>query len=78
MRRVPHDEGLQPIIDERNERQKDQKKPALAWQANEVTCPDCGRKANTRCNTPGGPHRSRVELAKEFTRRREPRPRPGA
>ncbi|MFI1226089.1 MULTISPECIES: hypothetical protein [unclassified Streptomyces] len=77
VRHVPHDERLQPIIDERRERQRNQPRPPPPWRVYEVTCPDCGQGADARCRTPGGPHRSRVERAKEFTRRREPRPEPG-
>lgn len=78
VRHVPHDERLQPIIDERRERQRNQPKPPPPWQVYEVTCPDCGQGADARCTTPGGPHRSRVERAKEFTRLRKPRPETGA
>ncbi|MFF4291711.1 hypothetical protein ACFY0R_41535, partial [Streptomyces sp. NPDC001633] len=78
VRHVPHDERLQPIIDERRERQRNQPKPPPPWRVYEVTCPDCGQGADARCTTPGGPHRSRVERAKEFTRLRKPRPEPDA
>ncbi|MCF3179993.1 hypothetical protein IPZ70_08570 [Streptomyces polychromogenes] len=78
VRRVPHDERLKPIIDERRERQRNQPKPPPPWRVYEVTCPDCGQGADARCTTAGGPHRSRVERAKEFTRLRKPRPEPGA
>ncbi|SFT22094.1 hypothetical protein SAMN04487982_110160 [Streptomyces sp. ok210] len=37
-------------------------------QMYEVTCPDCGQEPEQQCTTLGGPHRSRVELAKEYTR----------
>ncbi|WP_325751510.1 hypothetical protein [Streptomyces sp.] len=77
VRYVPHDERLQPIIDERRERQRHQPKPPPPWRVYEVTCPDCGQGADARCTTPSGPHRSRVERAKEFTRRRKPRPETG-
>lgn len=77
VRHVPHDERLQPIIDERRERQRNQPKPPPPWRVYEVTCPACGQGADARCTTPGGPHRSRVERAKEFTRRRKPRPETG-
>ncbi|MFC8273811.1 hypothetical protein ACFUJR_15060 [Streptomyces sp. NPDC057271] len=78
VRHVPHDERLQPIIDERRERQRNQPKPPPPWRVYEVSCPDCGQGADARCATPGGPHRSRVERAKEFTRIRKPRPEAGA
>ncbi|MFD9575386.1 hypothetical protein ACFWBI_36905 [Streptomyces sp. NPDC059982] len=78
VRHMPHDERLQPIIDERRERQRNQPKPPPPWRVYEVTCPDCGQGADARCTTTGGPHRSRVERAKEFTRLRKPRPEPGA
>ncbi|MFB7852429.1 hypothetical protein ACFC34_36190 [Streptomyces sp. NPDC056053] len=78
VRHVPHDERLQPIIDERRERQRNQPKPPPPWRVYEVTCPDCGQGADARCTTTGGPHRSRVERAKEFTRLRKPRPETGA
>ncbi|MFK0182165.1 hypothetical protein ACIQVR_40145 [Streptomyces xanthochromogenes] len=78
VRHVPHDERLKPIIDERRERQRNQPKPPPPWRVYEVTCPDCGQGADARCTTAGGPHRSRVERAKEFTRLRKPRPEPGA
>ncbi|WEH43990.1 hypothetical protein [Streptomyces sp. AM 2-1-1] len=77
VRHVPHDERLQPIIDERRERQRNQPKPPPPWRVYEVTCPDCGQGADARCTTTGGPHRSRVERAKEFTRLRKPRPETG-
>ncbi|WP_432171190.1 zinc finger domain-containing protein [Streptomyces sp. 1222.5] len=64
MRQVPHDERLKPIIDERKEQQR-LRRP---WRVYEVTCPDCGQEPEQRCTTLGGPHRSRVELAKEYTR----------
>ncbi|MFJ2094725.1 hypothetical protein ACIOEW_36545 [Streptomyces sp. NPDC087901] len=66
-----HDERTRPIIEERKERQH----ALRPWRTYEVTCPDCGQGAEARCTTTsGGPHRARVELAKEFTRRREPHP----
>ncbi|MER5886981.1 hypothetical protein ABT160_24420 [Streptomyces sp. NPDC001941] len=74
---MPHDERLKPIIDERRERQRNQPKPPPPWRVYEVSCPDCGQGADARCTTPGGPHRSRVERAKEFTRIRKPRPEAG-
>ncbi|MEV7856996.1 hypothetical protein [Streptomyces sp. NPDC088183] len=64
MRRVPHDERLKPIIDERREQQRSRR----PWRVYEVTCPDCGQEPEQRCITLGGPHYSRVELAKEYTR----------
>ncbi|MGW0669807.1 zinc finger domain-containing protein [Streptomyces sp. NPDC002746] len=70
---VPHDERMRPIIEERKERQRAER----PWRVYEVTCPDCGQGAEARCTTSGGPHRSRVELAKEFTRRRKPHPASG-
>ncbi|MFF0486804.1 hypothetical protein [Streptomyces sp. NPDC004435] len=77
VRQVPHDERLKPIIDARRERQRNQPKPPPPWRVYEVTCPDCGQGADARCTTTGGPHRSRVERAKEFTRLRKPRPETG-
>ncbi|MFE5197944.1 hypothetical protein ACFQ93_30110 [Streptomyces sp. NPDC056601] len=86
VRDSPHNERLQPIVDERIAKQKkaqpvvmpsdepmqpatDEPKalerPRLAY---EVTCPTCGRGYNSPCESPSGPHRSRVELAKEYTR----------
>jgi hypothetical protein len=64
MRQVPHDERLKPIIDERREQQRSRR----PWRVYEVTCPDCCQKPEQRCTTLGGPHRSRVERAKEYTR----------
>ncbi|WP_255345669.1 zinc finger domain-containing protein [Streptomyces chartreusis] len=66
MRSLPHDERLQPIIDERKARRP--------WRVYEVTCPDCGQEPEQRCTTLGGPHRSRVELAKEYTRLKKAHP----
>lgn len=76
-RQVPHSERLKPIIDERREQQRAQAKARRPWRVYEVTCPDCGQGAEKRCTTSGGPHRARVELAKEFTLQRKPRPAPG-
>ncbi|MEV6532798.1 hypothetical protein AB0M86_24955 [Streptomyces sp. NPDC051639] len=70
-RRVPHDERLQPIVDARKAKQKEIPRP---WRVDEVACPDCLMGYNTRCDSPGGPHRSRVELAKEYSRLRKPPP----
>ncbi|WP_329169471.1 hypothetical protein OG709_35720 (plasmid) [Streptomyces sp. NBC_01267] len=70
---VPHDERMRPIIEERKERQRTQR-TQRPWRVYEVACPDCGQGIEARCTTSGGPHRSRVELAKEFTRRHEPHP----
>lgn len=67
---VPHDERIQPVIDQRQEEQR----TLRPWRVYEVGCPDCGRGVDARCATSGGPHRSRVELAKDLTRRREPHP----
>ncbi|MFJ4917630.1 hypothetical protein [Streptomyces sp. NPDC088726] len=67
---VPHDERMRPVIEERKERQRAQR----PWQVYEVTCPDCGQGVKAQCVTSRGPHRSRVELANELTRRREPHP----
>ncbi|MFC7266747.1 hypothetical protein [Streptomyces lutosisoli] len=72
MREFPHDERLQPIVDERKAKQKAMLRP---WRVYEVTCPDCGRVYNSPCVSPAGPHLSRVELAKEFARLRKPLPR---
>ncbi len=73
VRNVPHDERLQPIVDERKAKQQQIPRP---WRVYEVTCPDCGQGYNSRCESPAGPHRSRVERAKEYTRlRKAPPPR---
>ncbi|MBC2907697.1 hypothetical protein H4N64_40575 [Streptomyces sp. PSKA01] len=65
IRKHPHDERLQPILDERKAKQK---QTPRAWRVYEVTCPDCGKGYNSPCQSPAGPHRSRVELAKEYSR----------
>ncbi|TDC68283.1 hypothetical protein E1283_27630 [Streptomyces hainanensis] len=70
VRRAPHDERVQPIIDERKV-QQERNRP---WRVYEVTCDDCGQGADSRCDTSGGPHRSRVDRAKEYTRLRKLRP----
>ncbi|MEU5902505.1 zinc finger domain-containing protein [Streptomyces venezuelae] len=70
MRQVPHDERLKPIIDERKAQQRSRR----PWRVYEVTCPDCGQEPEQRCTTLGGPHRSRVELAKERTRLKKAHP----
>ncbi|MFE4874879.1 hypothetical protein [Streptomyces sp. NPDC056682] len=70
---MPHDERIQPITDERKEQQRAQQ----PWRVYEVTCPYCDQGVETRCTTSGGTHRSRVELAKELTRRCEPHPASG-
>lgn len=67
---VPHDERLQPIIDER-EKQQRLRRP---WRVYEVTCPECGQEPEQRCTTSGGPHPSRVELAKKYTRMKKAHP----
>ncbi|MEU0110683.1 hypothetical protein ABZ313_35705 [Streptomyces sp. NPDC006251] len=67
-RDFPHDERLQPIVDERKAKQKAIPRP---WRVYEVTCPDCGRSPNAPCKSPSGPHRSRVELAQEYSRLRK-------
>ncbi|MEU0344163.1 MULTISPECIES: hypothetical protein [Streptomyces] len=71
VREFPHDERLQPIVDERKAREKAIPRP---WRVYDITCPDCGRGYNAPCKSPSGPHRSRVELAKEYTRLRKPPP----
>ncbi len=71
MRDFPHDERLQPIVDERKAKQKAMPRH---WRVYEVTCPDCGQGPDARCKIPRGPHRSRAEKAKEFTRLRKSRP----
>ncbi|MGW7604518.1 zinc finger domain-containing protein [Streptomyces antimycoticus] len=44
------------------------------WRVYEVTCPDCGKAPGARCASPsGGVHRSRVDLARENTRKGLPR-----
>lgn len=67
----PHDERLQPILDERKAKEK---QIPRAWRVYEVTCPDCGKGYDSPCQSPAGPHRSRVELAKEYSRLRKPPP----
>lgn len=67
VRHVPHDERLQPIVDERV---AGQRQSPRRWRVYEVTCPDCGKAPGARCASPsGGVHRSRVELARENTRK---------
>ncbi|MGW1259329.1 zinc finger domain-containing protein [Streptomyces sp. NPDC002513] len=70
-RTFPHPERLQPIVDARKAKQKAIPRP---WRVYDVTCPDCGRGYNAPCASPAGPHRKRVELAKENTRLRKPPP----
>ncbi|MFF3137711.1 zinc finger domain-containing protein [Streptomyces mirabilis] len=70
-RKYPHDERVQLILHERKAKQK---QTPRAWRVDEVTCPDCGRGYNTPCESPAGPHRSRVELAREYSRLRKPPP----
>ncbi|WP_456302300.1 zinc finger domain-containing protein [Streptomyces chartreusis] len=68
VRPFPHDERVQPILDERKARQ--QTNPTVVprpWRY-EVTCPHCAQGPESRCKSPGGPHRARVERAKEYTR----------
>ncbi|WP_405834929.1 hypothetical protein [Streptomyces sp. NBC_01176] len=72
LRDVPHDERLQPIIAERKAQRA---ASAGRWRVDEVTCPDCRKGYHTPCDSPNGPHRSRVELAQEYTRLRRPRTR---
>ncbi|WP_234321125.1 hypothetical protein [Streptomyces katrae] len=67
VRRIPHDERLQPIVDERKAKQQQRPRP---WRVYDLACPDCGREPGERCATPGGPHYARVERAKEYTRMR--------
>ncbi|WP_370270460.1 hypothetical protein [Streptomyces sp. V4I8] len=74
VRNVPHDERLHPILEERKAKQREQTPPPPPWRVYDVTCPDCGQGPDSRCESPGGPHRSRVEKAKAFTRARKPRP----
>ncbi len=71
VREFPHDERLQPLVDERKAKQKAIPRP---WRVYEVTCPDCGKGYSTPCESPAGPHRSRVELAKEYSRLHKPPP----
>jgi hypothetical protein len=86
VRDSPHNERLQPIVDERKAKQKKAQQATVPshepmqsatdepkslerpWLAYEVPCPTCGRGDNSPCESPSGPHRSRVELAKEYTR----------
>jgi hypothetical protein len=77
-RNMPHDERLQPIVDERKQRQKEQSAASRPWRVYEVTCPDCGQGTDERCKTAGGPHHSRVQRAREYTRLKRPRPQPPA
>ncbi|UXY33240.1 hypothetical protein [Streptomyces sp. HUAS TT20] len=74
VRNVPHDERLQPILEERKAKQQQQTPPPSPWRVYDVTCPDCSQGPDARCESPGGPHRSRVELAKEYSRLRKPPP----
>ncbi|ANZ15377.1 hypothetical protein SNOUR_10305 [Streptomyces noursei ATCC 11455] len=67
---IPHDERLQPFIDERKAMQR-KRRP---WHVYEVTCLDCGQGPDARCESSGGPHTSRVARAKEFTRLHKLRP----
>ncbi|WP_229849106.1 hypothetical protein [Streptomyces melanogenes] len=67
---VPHDERVKPIIAQREERLR----ALRPWRVYDVTCPDCGQGAEARCTTPGGPHRSRIELTNDLNRRRKPHP----
>ncbi|MEV8057152.1 hypothetical protein AB0P37_11635 [Streptomyces antimycoticus] len=72
VRAVPHDERLQPIVEERKIKARQAPRP---WRVYEVACPDCGRAPGARCASPsGGVHRSRVDLARENTRKGLPRP----
>ncbi|WP_051927315.1 zinc finger domain-containing protein [Streptomyces durhamensis] len=76
VRDFPHDERVQPIVDERKAQQKANPKVVpRPWRVYEVTRPDCGQGPDSRCKSPGGPHRARVERAQEYTRLRNPRPR---
>ncbi|MEV5784576.1 hypothetical protein AB0L42_26740 [Streptomyces sp. NPDC052287] len=72
LRDVPHDARLQPLIDERK---ANRAASAGQWRVDEVTCPDCRKGYHTPCDSPNGPHHSRVELAQEYTRLRRPRTR---
>ncbi|MCX5559483.1 hypothetical protein [Streptomyces sp. NBC_00038] len=71
VRQFPHDERLQPIVDERKARQTATPRP---WRVYDLTCPDCGVGYNSPCESPAGPHRTRVELAKEYSRQHKPPP----
>lgn len=71
VRSIPHPERLQRLVEARKERQQAAARP---WGVYEVTCPDCARGRNARCESPAGPHRSRVELAEEYTRAKRPKP----
>ncbi|MEU9272696.1 hypothetical protein AB0E04_46015 [Streptomyces sp. NPDC048251] len=73
-RRFPHDERLQPRVDNRKTKQRaNQTVTGPRWSASHVTCPDCHRGYNAPCNSPGGFHQSRVEKAAEYTRLGRPR-----
>ncbi|MFF4694304.1 hypothetical protein [Streptomyces chattanoogensis] len=73
VRQVPHDERLQPIVEERKVKAQQRKQnpppPRRPGQVYDVTCPDCDEEPGARCATPGGPHRSRVERARKLARR---------
>ncbi|WP_425507089.1 zinc finger domain-containing protein [Streptomyces rapamycinicus] len=71
VRAVPHDERLLPIVEERKNKAQQTPRP---WRVYEVTCPDRGKAPGARCASPsGGVHRSRVDLARENTRKGLPR-----
>ncbi|MEV8435075.1 zinc finger domain-containing protein [Streptomyces chartreusis] len=74
VRPFPHDERVQPILDERKARQANPKAVPRPWRVYEVACPDCDQGPESRCKSPGGPHRARVEKAKEYTRWQKARP----
>ncbi|MFE5484121.1 hypothetical protein [Streptomyces sp. NPDC056527] len=73
VRQLPHDERLQLIINEREERHREQRKARPVWQVYDVTCPVCSQEAGAWCLTPGKPHGPRRKLAEEYTLRQEPR-----
>ncbi|MGG7568946.1 zinc finger domain-containing protein [Streptomyces sirii] len=72
---IPHDERLWPIVEERKEKARKARQHKQAPQrpvsghAPNVLCPDCGAMPGVRCATSRGPHRSRVERAREVTRK---------
>ncbi|MFF7249972.1 hypothetical protein ACFZBU_39490 [Embleya sp. NPDC008237] len=75
-RPLPHDERLRPILDERKARvlERDRASSSRPRRPDEVACPDCASEPGATCTTRRGPHRARVERARELTRRqREPR-----
>lgn len=52
VRNVPHDERLQPILEERKAKQRLQTPPPPPWAVYDVTCPDCGQGPDARFESP--------------------------